>query len=98
MCLACGIPWLVHEAEADDIGGVDDPHPQPSPANGLPDLTEAADAAAGTSTAYAFQAGQIAHGTLGANGDHDWYRVNLTAGQTYTVALVGTGTGGVRDP
>jgi Bacterial pre-peptidase C-terminal domain len=35
---------------------------------------------------------------LGSAGDHDWYRVNLVAGQTYTFALVGTGINDLRDP
>ena len=84
----CVIPaWCTSFA---DTGG-GGTGPQTSPANGLPDLTETTDAAAGTSTAYTLQIGQIAQGALSANGDHDWYKVNLTAGQTYTVALVGTG-------
>lgn len=64
----------------------------------MPHILETTDAAASTSTAYQLQIGQIAQGTLGASGDHDWYRVDLVAGQTYTFALVGTGTNGVVDP
>ncbi|MDC7784345.1 M10 family metallopeptidase C-terminal domain-containing protein [Rhodoplanes sp. TEM] len=64
----------------------------------MPDIIETTDASAGTTTAYSLQIGQIAQGRLSAAGDHDWYRVTLTAGQIYTVALVGTGTSGVTDP
>jgi hypothetical protein len=31
-------------------------------------------------------------------GDHDWYRISLTAGQQITISLSGTATGGVPDP
>src|SRR5687767_13492354 len=82
----------LHEARADSPGGGETP--VASPANGLPDIIETTDAAAGTSTAYTLQIGQIAHGALSANGDHDWYKVDLVAGQTYTFAMVGTGTSG----
>jgi len=63
----------------------------------LPDITESADAAASTATSYSLGIGQTAHGTIASLGDHDWYSVNLVAGQTYTFAMVGTGTSGVRD-
>lgn len=63
----------------------------------MPNIFETTDAAAGTSTAYQLQIGQVAQGRISANGDHDWYRVDLVAGQTYTFALVGTGSSGVRD-
>lgn len=63
----------------------------------MPHIVETTDAAASTSTAYQLQIGQIAQGTLGASGDHDWYRVDLVAGQTYTFAMVGTGANGVAD-
>jgi hypothetical protein len=29
--------------------------------------------------------------SLGVQGDHDWYRIELVAGQTYTFAMTGTG-------
>ncbi len=38
------------------------------------------------------------HGTISGGSDHDWYRVNLVAGQTYTFAAVGIGTGLLNDP
>ncbi len=57
----------------------------------MPSFIEGADAAGSTATTYALTAGQSVQGTITA-GDHDWYRVTLTAGQTYTFALVGTGS------
>jgi serralysin len=64
----------------------------------MPDIFETADAAASTATAYSLSPGQTAQGRLSTNGDHDWYAVNLVAGQTYTFAMVGTGTAGVANP
>ena len=64
----------------------------------MPNIIETADAAAGTSTSYALTAGQTARGNLSPGGDHDWYKVTLTAGQTYTFAMLGTGTNNVQDP
>lgn len=63
----------------------------------MPNIIETTDAAAGASTIYTLQIGQVAQGNISSLGDHDFYRVNLVAGQTYSVALVGTGTAGVRD-
>ena len=63
----------------------------------MPNIFETTDAAAGTSTAYTLTVGQTAQGTLGSVGDHDWYRVDLVAGQTYTFAMTGTGTLNVQD-
>jgi len=37
-------------------------------------------------------------GLVDTPGDHDWYRVSLTAGQTYTFLLNGTGAGALEDP
>ena len=63
----------------------------------MPNIFETTDAAANASTAYALTAGQTAEGTLASTGDHDWYRVDLVAGQSYTFAMVGTGVNNVRD-
>src|SRR5262249_39341611 len=63
----------------------------------LPNIIETTDAAAGTGTAYSLSVGQTAQGTLSSGSDHDWYRVTLTAGQTYTFAETGTGTSNVAD-
>jgi serralysin len=50
-----------------------------------------------TSTAVVPIGGSL-YGTIETNGDHDWYRVNLAAGQTYQFRLHGMGTGQLRDP
>ena len=77
------------------------PPPQPpfDPGDPLPParVTETADAAASATTAYSLAIGKSAQGQLGTAGDHDWYGVNLVAGQTYTFAMVGTGISGVND-
>ncbi len=64
----------------------------------MPNFIETTDAAGNSSTGYTLQVGQTAQGTLSGTGDHDWYRVNLTAGQTYSFAMTGTGTNNVQDP
>ena len=66
-------------------------------ASPLPSVTETVDAAAGTSTAYSLGVGQTAQGTIASVGDHDWYRINLVAGQTYSFAMIGTGTHSLQD-
>lgn len=63
----------------------------------MPDIFETTDASATTGTAYSLTAGQTAQGTLSTGADHDFYRVTLTAGQTYTFAMTGTGTNNVQD-
>ncbi|MGL4810937.1 MAG: PPC domain-containing protein, partial [Beijerinckiaceae bacterium] len=63
----------------------------------MPDVIETADAAASTTTLYTLGIGQIGKGTLATSNDHDFWRVNLTAGQQYTIALVGVGATPVRD-
>src|SRR5215216_3060970 len=50
-----------------------------------------------TSTAVA-PIGRSIYGTIDTAGDHDWYRVDLVAGQTYQFRLHGMGTGQLRDP
>ena len=66
------------------------------------DFVETVDAPDGTGTPYELQIGQTAIGTLLEDlsgtlyGDHDWFSVNLEAGTTYTFAMVGTGTNGVK--
>ena len=57
----------------------------------MPDVIESIDAAGGASTTYTLAIGQTAQGSISTLGDHDWFRVDLVAGQTYTFALVGTG-------
>jgi serralysin len=54
-------------------------------------VTETTDAAANTTTTYSLAIGKTAQGQVGSTGDHDWFKVNLVAGQTYTFAMVATG-------
>jgi serralysin len=61
-----------------------------------PTVFETTDATGNTSTSYTLAIGSTAQGTLTA-GDHDFYRVNLVAGQTYSVAMTGTGVNNVKD-
>ncbi|MGI3187265.1 Hint domain-containing protein [Nioella aestuarii] len=64
-------------------------------------FTEAADAAASTSTTASMEVGDYYHGSISGGGDiSDWIAVELTAGQEYTIALAGTGalTDNLRDP
>ncbi|EJN01632.1 M10 family metallopeptidase C-terminal domain-containing protein [Phyllobacterium sp. YR531] len=58
----------------------------------MPSYIEASDAAANTSTTYSIGMGQAAQGELAYVGDHDWFRVDLQAGKTYTFAMGGTRT------
>lgn len=52
--------------------------------------------AASTATTGAISLGSSVNGTLDATGDHDWYAVTLTAGQTYLITT--SATGGAADP
>jgi hypothetical protein len=56
------------------------------------------DVPASTSTTASISVGGTIQGTLEVAGDHDWYRISLTAGQQVTISLSGTpGVGGVSD-
>ena len=63
----------------------------------MPNFNETADAPATTATPYNLGIGQTAQGTIATVGDHDWYKVDLVAGQTYTFAMVGTGSTALID-
>ena len=63
----------------------------------MPDVLETTDAAGSTATTYTLSAGQTAQGQLSSSSDHDWYRVDLVAGQTYSFAMTGTGTDNAID-
>ncbi len=56
-----------------------------------PLITEAADAAANTSTAYALGIGSYFHGTLDTASDVDVIAIDVTAGVEYSLAVVGIG-------
>lgn len=64
----------------------------------MANIIEGIDASASVSTAYQLGVGQTARGTVSAAGDHDWFRVDLVAGQTYTFAMTGTGAVNLNDP
>jgi hypothetical protein len=56
------------------------------------------DVPASTSTTASISVGGTIQGALEVAGDHDWYRISLTAGQQITISLSGTpGPGGVSD-
>ena len=59
---------------------------------------ETIDAAASLATAYRLNVGETARGSVGSAGDHDWFGVDLVAGQTYTFAMTGTGSNNLTDP
>ena len=69
------------------------PHPTPVPEENYkaPVITETADAAANTSTAYSMSAGNYFFGDLSTGTESDWVEVSLQAGQTYTFGLTGVG-------
>ena len=52
--------------------------------------------AASSATTGVIAIGNTVNGTLENNGDHDWYAVQLTAGQTYLFTTAATG--GANDP
>ena len=59
--------------------------------------SEAGDAAASVATTYSMGVGDSFSGTLRSEGDRDWVRVSLVAGQSYTISLSGAGTNAVSD-
>jgi len=63
-----------------------------------PNIIEVLDAPFSTSTSYTLLVGQTAKGLIDSSLDRDFYKVNLVAGQTYTFALVGTGSNFLADP
>jgi serralysin len=63
----------------------------------MPNIIETLDAAGSTATTYTLSVGETAQGQLSSSSDHDWYRVNLVAGQTYSFAMTGTGTNNAID-
>ncbi len=108
MCVACGLV-LASRAFLLDRDGIIrpedrdestyDPGSQPAlPGTAAPNITEGADAAANSTTAYTLGIGQIAAATMNVVGDVDWFKVSLTAGVTYTFAMVGTDVNNVSNP
>jgi serralysin len=56
----------------------------------MPDIFETTDAPNNAGTTYTLGLGQTAQGNL-TFGDGDYYRINVVAGHTYTIAMIGTG-------
>jgi serralysin len=50
-----------------------------------------------TSSTVTLTLGSMTTGTIETIGDHDWFRVNLVAGQSYSFTTSSTGAGGVTD-
>jgi serralysin len=59
---------------------------------------EGADAAESTATSYSMQVGQSFYGTIASSTDEDWIRINLVAGQSYDIRLLGQGANFLTDP
>jgi hypothetical protein len=57
-----------------------------------------ADIPASTSTTATISVGGSTNDQLEVFGDHDWFRINLTAGQQITISLTGSGTNPLEDP
>ncbi len=51
----------------------------------------------GTGTTSGMSSGSYVQGYINFSGDQDWYRIQLTAGQTYTFRLDGFGRGALPD-
>lgn len=58
-------------------------------------LSEGADAAANTGTAYSMGVGDTFSGSIGAVGDNDWIAITLTAGSNTQISLTSTGATGL---
>jgi serralysin len=61
-------------------------------------VTETADASASSATAYELTVGQSALGSISSTADTDWYAIDLVAGQTYDIRLLGFGSDFLSDP
>lgn len=51
-----------------------------------------------STTSSSISVGSTLTGSIETGGDHDWYRLELTAGQTVTVTLDGFGSSALEDP
>ena len=82
---------------SDDGRGAVSWAPQPG-GSGTDSETSGVDSVPGsTGTTFTLSSGSSARGYINSSGDQDWYAVTLTAGQTYTFALSGFGTGALSD-
>ncbi len=63
----------------------------------LPVQNETTDIAGDRSSTAKMVVGTSVQGKIGFAGDHDWYRIELQQGKTYTFALMGTGLDMLED-
>ncbi len=61
-------------------------------------VTETTDASANSATAYELTVGQSALGSISSATDADWYAIDLVAGKTYDIRLLGFGSDFLTDP
>ena len=71
---------------------------QPGSGGATYEATGSDTVAGSTSTSSTLAIDTAVRGYVNATGDQDWYRVDLVAGQQYTFALNGFGTGAIADP
>jgi serralysin len=82
---------------ASDSGSTVSWAPQPG-GTGADSESPGADSVPGsTGTTLTLSSGSSVRGYVNSSGDQDWYAVTLTAGQTYTFALSGFGSGALSD-
>jgi serralysin len=106
MCVACaaagkaaGGTGCADAAPTNDgaSGGTTDA-PQPGSGGAAYESAGADTVAGSASTSSTLSIDSSVRGYVNAAGDQDWYRVDLVAGQQYTFALNGFGTGAIADP
>lgn len=95
MCTICAsfTPYLP-ECHYTRLAVLDDGSAPQSVPNSVPDgpiATERGDAAASVGTNASIDVGGFFEGNISSSGDSDWIAVTLDAGQTYTIAVGGTG-------
>jgi len=64
----------------------------------LPKIIESSDITASTSTKAVISINSSASGVMNFLHDHDWYKVTLQFGHTYSFAAIGTGLNSLIDP
>src|SRR6187397_1773427 len=82
----------------DGASGGDTNAPQPGNGGAAFESTGSDTVAGSTSTSSTLSIDSSVRGYVNTAGDQDWYRVDLVAGQQYTFALNGFGTGAIADP
>lgn len=106
MCVLCisadkasgGFGCIDAASAGDDGNGAITNAPQPDNGGVSHESTSTDTVAGSTSTSSTLSNDTAVRGYVNASGDQDWYRVDLVAGQQYTFALNGFGTGAIQDP